>query len=158
MCVSHSVMSDSMTPWTTQSMEFSRPEYWNGSLSLLQGIFPTQGSNPGFPHCRWILYQPSHKKRWTFFGWATADVTSNDLNDLYLLWNPIFLLQIRPYIVVTYALSLLQQSAYIKLCSVTNNLNIFLAYNNNVWCFACVTFPSWVVMTLLLVRTQASGE
>ena len=28
-------------------MEFSRPEYWNGSLSLLQGIFPTQGSNPG---------------------------------------------------------------------------------------------------------------
>ena len=24
-----------------------------GSLSLLQGIFPTQGSNPGLPHCRW---------------------------------------------------------------------------------------------------------
>ena len=23
---------------------------------LLQGIFPTQGSNPGLPHCRWILY------------------------------------------------------------------------------------------------------
>ena len=23
-----------------------------GSLSLLQGIFPTQGSNPGLPHCR----------------------------------------------------------------------------------------------------------
>ena len=32
-----------------------------GSLSLLQGIFPTQGSNPGFPHCRRILYQLSHK-------------------------------------------------------------------------------------------------
>ena len=32
-----------------------------GSLSLLQGIFPTQGSNPGLPHCRWILYQLSHK-------------------------------------------------------------------------------------------------
>ena len=28
-----------------------------GSLSLLQGIFPTQGSSPGLPHCRWILYQ-----------------------------------------------------------------------------------------------------
>ena len=27
-----------------------------GSLSLLQGIFSTQGSNPGLPHCRWILY------------------------------------------------------------------------------------------------------
>ena len=32
-----------------------------GGLSLLQGIFPTQGSNPGFTHCRWILYQLSHK-------------------------------------------------------------------------------------------------
>ena len=32
-----------------------------GSLSLLQGIFPTQGSNPGLPHCRWIPYQLSHK-------------------------------------------------------------------------------------------------
>ena len=32
-----------------------------GSLSLLQEIFPTQGSNLGLPHCRWILYQLSHK-------------------------------------------------------------------------------------------------
>jgi len=32
-----------------------------GSLSLLQGIFPTQGSNPGLPHCRQILYQLSHQ-------------------------------------------------------------------------------------------------
>ena len=33
--------------------------YGIGSHSLLQGIFPTQGSNPGLPHCRWILYQLS---------------------------------------------------------------------------------------------------
>ena len=32
-----------------------------GSPSLLQGIFPTQGSNPGLPLCRQILYQLSHK-------------------------------------------------------------------------------------------------
>ena len=32
-----------------------------GSHSLLQGIFPTQGSNPGLPHCRQILYQLSYK-------------------------------------------------------------------------------------------------
>ena len=32
-----------------------------GSLSLLQGIFPTQESNPGLEHCRGILYQVSHK-------------------------------------------------------------------------------------------------
>ena len=47
------------TPWTTQSMELSRPEYWSGYLSLLQEIFPTQRSNPGLPHCREILYQLS---------------------------------------------------------------------------------------------------
>ena len=34
---------------------------WVGSLSLLQRIFPTQGSHPGLPHCTWILYQLSHK-------------------------------------------------------------------------------------------------
>ena len=28
-----------------------------GSLSLLQGVFPAQGSNPGLLHCRHILYQ-----------------------------------------------------------------------------------------------------
>ena len=38
-------------------MEFSRPEY----CSFLQGTSPTQGSNPGLPHCRHILYQLSHK-------------------------------------------------------------------------------------------------
>ena len=27
-----------------------------GCQALLQGIFPTQGSNPGLLHCRWILY------------------------------------------------------------------------------------------------------
>ena len=32
-----------------------------GSLSLFQGIFPTQGSNPGVPQCRQILYQLSHQ-------------------------------------------------------------------------------------------------
>ena len=32
-----------------------------GGLSLLQGIFPIQGLNPGLPHCRWILYQLGHK-------------------------------------------------------------------------------------------------
>ena len=31
------------------------------SLFLLQGIFPTQGSNPGLSHCKQILYQLSHK-------------------------------------------------------------------------------------------------
>ena len=32
-----------------------------GSHSLLQGLFPTQGSNPGLLHCTQILYHPSHQ-------------------------------------------------------------------------------------------------
>ena len=32
-----------------------------GRLSLLQGIFPTQGLNPDLSHCRQILYQLSRK-------------------------------------------------------------------------------------------------
>ena len=34
----------------------------SSSHSLLQGIFLTQGLNPGLPHCRRILYQLSHKE------------------------------------------------------------------------------------------------
>ena len=41
-----------------------------GSLSLLQGIFPTQGSNPGLPHCRWLLYQLSHKRSPGILEWV----------------------------------------------------------------------------------------
>ena len=32
-----------------------------GSLSLIQGIFPTQESNWGLLHCRWILYQLNYQ-------------------------------------------------------------------------------------------------
>ena len=32
-----------------------------GCHALLQGIFPTQGWNPGLLHCRWILYQQSYQ-------------------------------------------------------------------------------------------------
>ena len=40
-----------------------------GSLSLLQGIFPTQGSNPGLLHCRRILHQLSHKGSSRILDW-----------------------------------------------------------------------------------------
>ena len=62
--VSHSIMSDSVTPWNvaypTLSMEFSCQEYWSGLYFLLQGIFLTLGLNPGLLHCRQILYCLSH--------------------------------------------------------------------------------------------------
>ena len=41
-----------------------------GSLSLLHGIFPAQGSNPGLPHCGQILYQPSHQESPRMLEWV----------------------------------------------------------------------------------------
>ena len=59
---SGSVVSDSLRPRGLYS-PWNSPGQNTGvdSLSLLQGIFPTQGSNPGLPRCRRILYQLSHK-------------------------------------------------------------------------------------------------
>ena len=59
---SRSVVSDSLrlhelySPWNSPGQNTGI-----GSHSLLRGIFPTQGSNLGVPHCRQILYQLSHK-------------------------------------------------------------------------------------------------
>ena len=56
------VMSDSLwsqglhSPWNSPGQNTGV-----GSVSILQGIFPNQGSNPGLLHCRQILYQLSHK-------------------------------------------------------------------------------------------------
>ena len=50
-------MSDSLQPHGLYSPWNSPGQNTGvGSLSLLQGVFPTQGSNPGLPHCRQILY------------------------------------------------------------------------------------------------------
>ena len=66
-CVSHSVLSDSLRSHGLQPARLLCP--WNSpgkntgvsSHSLLQGIFLTQESNPGFLHCRQILYCLSHQ-------------------------------------------------------------------------------------------------
>ena len=60
--ISRSAMSNSLQPHGLQSARllcpwgFSRQEYWSGLPCLpLQGIFPTQESNPGLLHYRWIF-------------------------------------------------------------------------------------------------------
>ena len=58
-----SVMSDSLQPHGLYSPWNSPGQNTGvGNLYLLQRIFPTQGSNPGLPNCRWILYQLSHQE------------------------------------------------------------------------------------------------
>ena len=46
-----------------------------GSLSLLQGIFPTQGLNPGLLHCWWILYQLGHQRCPRILEWVISDIS-----------------------------------------------------------------------------------
>ena len=59
------------TPWIIHSPWNSPGQNTGvGSLSLLQGTFPTQGSNPGLPHCRWILHQLSQKGSPRILEWV----------------------------------------------------------------------------------------
>ena len=74
---SRSLVSNSLQP-----QELYSP--WNspgqntgvGSLSLLQGFFLTQESNPGLLHCRRILYQLSHKGSSRILKWVAYPFSS----------------------------------------------------------------------------------
>ena len=63
----HSVMPDSLQthdcslPGSSVHRDSPGKNTGVGCHALLQGIFPTQGSNPGLPHCRQVLYCLSHQ-------------------------------------------------------------------------------------------------
>ena len=77
MSESCSVMSDSLWPHGLYS-PWNSPGQNTGvdSLCLLQGIFPTHGSNPGLLHCRQILYQLSHKGSPRILEWVAYPFSS----------------------------------------------------------------------------------
>ena len=56
--------------------------HWATSCSVLQGIFPIQGSNPGLPHCRLILYSLGHRV-------TTAAAAAKSLQSCPTLCDPI---------------------------------------------------------------------
>ena len=43
-----------------------------GCHALFQGVFPSQGSNPGLPPCKWILYQLSRQGRPRTLEWVVC--------------------------------------------------------------------------------------
>ena len=55
-----------------------------GCHAFLQGIFPTQGSNPGLPHCRQILYclshQPEAQEYWSGVAYPVSRGPSQPTN------------------------------------------------------------------------------
>ena len=64
------------TPWTTESMEFSRPEYWSGLPFLSLGDLPNPGIDPRLLHCRQILYQLSHQGNLRILKWVAYPFSS----------------------------------------------------------------------------------
>ena len=68
---SRSVMSNSLQPHGLYSPWNSPGQNTGvGNFSLLQGIFPTQGSNLAVPHCRQMLYQLSHRGSPRILEWV----------------------------------------------------------------------------------------
>ena len=76
-CESRSAMSDSLrshglsSPWNSPGQNTGV-----ASCSLLQGIFPTQGLNPGLPHCRQILSQLSQQGSSRILEWVAYPFAS----------------------------------------------------------------------------------
>ena len=72
-------MSDSLWPHglyrTSPGQNTGIPEFQNTGI-LLQGIFPTQGLNPGLPRLRQILHQLSHKGSPRILVWVTCPFSS----------------------------------------------------------------------------------
>ena len=74
---SHSVMPDSLWPHGLYSPRNSLGQNTGmGGLSLLYGIFPTQGTNPGLPHCMRILYQLSYEGSPRILEWVAYPFSS----------------------------------------------------------------------------------
>ena len=86
---SRSVVSNSLrphglySPWNSPGQNTGM-----GSLSLFQGIFPTQGSNPGLPHCRHILYQLSHQGSPRILEWVAYPFSSRSSWPRNWTWSP----------------------------------------------------------------------
>ena len=59
-----------------------------GSLSLLQGYVPTQGSNPGLLHCRQISYQLNHKESPIILEWVAYSFSSGTSQSR--IWTGVF--------------------------------------------------------------------
>ena len=92
-CLVTSVMSDSVQPCGLPPARILCP--WDspgkhtgvGCHALLQGIFPTQGLNPGLLHCRQILYHQATMLVEFKYGLPTHNTTNDVICCLKMRWN-----------------------------------------------------------------------
>ena len=103
---SGSVVSHSLQPHGLSPTRLLCP--WNfpgkhtavGCHFLLQGIFPTQGSNPGLLHCRQILYHLSHQESYLSLTINLRNTFLQFFLSLRVVFNFIFNLLLRQTISV----------------------------------------------------------
>ena len=168
-----SLMSDSLwshglySPWNSPGQNTGV-----GSLSLLQGIFPTQGLNPGLLGCRWILYQLSHKESSRILEWVAYPFSrgsSRPRNQTRVSWfaggfftnwaireaslNPLLNFYTKSFLIPTYRephhyswnkSSATTRSNKSNLFSYSNDLLMEISEFKDVW---IMLFRSWMVST-----------
>ena len=61
-----------------------------GCHALFQAVFLTQGSNPGLPHCRQILYWLSHQGSPRILEWVAYPFSRGSSRPRNWTWSPAF--------------------------------------------------------------------
>ena len=86
-----------------------------GSHSLLQGIFPSQGWNPGLPHCGRILYCVSHQGSPNTTSWLIFTECWQSVKN-FLSWRAYIHMHISQWLIHSYHYSQMGFSHMCKVC------------------------------------------
>ena len=129
------------SPWTIYSPCSSPGQNTGvGSLSLLQGIFPTQGSNTGLPYCRQILYQLNHKGspsilEWVAYFFSSGSSRPRNLMGVSCITRGSLPTELSEIMIIT----ILTSPWILQLCLFLNFL--FLKSNHEIWVLSCLDCP-----------------
>ena len=74
--------------------------------AFIQGIFPTQGSNPGLPHCTWVLYHLSHQGSHVLLG-GLKSLWFCYMADLLFSLFPVLLAQLVYFVINAHILQII---------------------------------------------------
>ena len=150
MCLlSLSLLSDSLQPDGLQPPGFSvhgdspGKNTGVGCYALLQGIFPTQGSNPGLPHCRQILYHLSHQGSPRILGVGSLSLLQRIFPTQELNWSLLHCRQI------LYQLSY-QGSPEITINNMTFSPSYYLWIHLHFCVIRMVTFSSFFIQLYII--------
>ena len=96
-----------------------------GCHALLQGSFPTQRLNPGLPHCRQILYHPSHQEN-SQSVWSVAVKMNTGVAILFSLFYAYRMAS-------AFSSVLISLSIWISFCYVSLRRLLFFAFFPHIW-------------------------